>query len=77
MHRQQRDDGWSGMGIGWAITATLLGGIIAWGGLGYIADWLLGTPRVFTAIGMVAGAAGSIYLVYLRYGRGNGDGEGT
>jgi hypothetical protein len=77
MPRQQRDDGWSGTGIGWAITATLLGGIIAWGGLGYIADRLLGTPRVFTAIGMVAGAAGAIYLVYLRYGRGDGDGEGT
>ncbi len=36
-------------------------------------DWLTGTPKEFTAIGMVLGAGLSIYLVYLRYGRGDGE----
>ena len=65
------------MGIGWSITATMIGGIAAWGGLGYLADRLLGTARVFTAIGIVVGACGAIYLVYLRYGKGEGDGGGA
>lgn len=73
----QRKDAWSGMGVGWAITSTLLGGMLAWGAVGYLADRLIGTQHVFTAVGFVLGAAGGIYLVYLRYGRGDGDGEGT
>ncbi|MEA2580813.1 MAG: synthase protein [Actinomycetota bacterium] len=73
---QQRKDAWSGMGIGWAITATMIGGILVWGGVGFLADHLLGTVHVFTAIGMVLGEAGAIYLVYLRYGKGE-DGGGT
>jgi hypothetical protein len=64
-----RDGAWAGMGTGWAITATMLGGIAAWGGLGYLAGLLFGTERVFAAIGMVIGAVGAIYVVYLRYGR--------
>jgi F0F1-type ATP synthase assembly protein I len=71
----RRNDAWSDVGIGWTITATLLGGILAWGALGYLADRLLGTQRVLTAVGMVVGAAGAIYLVYLKYGRGEGGGE--
>jgi hypothetical protein len=27
---------------------------------------------VFTAVGFVVGAVGGIYVVYLRFGRGNG-----
>jgi len=73
---QHRDDAWSGMGTGWAITATMIGGILVWGGLGFLADRLLGTTHVFTAIGMVLGEAAAIYLVYLRYGKGE-DGGGT
>ncbi len=69
-------DAWSGMGIGWAISATLLGGILAWGGIGYGVDWLVGTKHVFTAIGFVVGAVGGVIAVYLRYGR-EGDGGGA
>lgn len=73
MAGSRRDGAWAGMGIGWAITATMVGGIALWGGLGYLADRLLGiTPRILTAVGMVLGAGGAIYLVYLRYGKGNG-----
>jgi hypothetical protein len=61
------------MGLGWAITATLAGGMLAWGGIGFLVDWLVGTDRkVFTALGIVLGAVGGIYVVYLRHGRGNG-----
>ena len=60
------------MGTGWSITATMIAGILVWGGLGYLVDRLVGTTHVFLAIGMVLGAAGSVYLVYLRHGRGEG-----
>ena len=64
------DGAWAGMGIGWAVTATLVGGIAVWGSLGYVADRLLGlNPRVLTAVGIVLGAVGAIYLVYLRFGK--------
>jgi hypothetical protein len=65
------------MGTGWAISATLLGGMLAWGGVGYLIDRLLGTEHVFTGIGFVLGGAGAIYVVYLRYGRGEGGDGGA
>lgn len=71
MSRPQRNSAWSGMGLGWAITATMIGGILVWGGIGYLLDRLVGTENVFTAIGFVLGAAGGIYVVYLRHGRGD------
>ena len=68
-----RDGAWAGMGIGWAVTATMVGGILSWGSLGYLADRLLGLDQpIFTAVGIVLGAAAAIYLVYLRYGKGEG-----
>ena len=36
------DGAWAGMGVGWAVTSTLVGGIVVWGSLGYVADRLLG-----------------------------------
>ncbi len=65
----QRSDGWDGMGVGWAVTSTMIGGIAAWGLIGYLIDRLAGTPNVFSAIGMILGAVGAIYIVYLRYGK--------
>ena len=63
------DSEWSGYGTAWTIIATLFSGILAWGGIGWLLDFLVGTTKVFLPIGMVVGIAGSIYLVYLRYGR--------
>src|ERR671918_1592893 len=60
---------WSGFGTGWAATGTLLAGILTWGGIGWVIDRLANTGRLFLAIGLLVGAAGGIYLVYLRYGR--------
>jgi hypothetical protein len=73
-----RDGAWAGMGIGWAVTATLVGGILVWGSLGYLADRLLGlNSRILTAVGIVLGAGAAIYLVYLRFGKGEGNGGGA
>jgi len=72
---QHRNDAWSSMGIGWTITSTMVGGIAAWGGLGYLADRLLGTDDVFLAIGFVLGAVGAISIIWFRYGRGEGGGS--
>jgi F0F1-type ATP synthase assembly protein I len=54
---------WAGLGIGWAIIATLIAGMLVWGGLGYLLDRLVGTFHVFMAIGTVVGAAGDLRRV--------------
>ena len=64
-----RSDGWSGAGTAWALTGTLLAGILVWGGVGYLVDRLVGFRWLFLPIGMLVGVSASIYLVYLRYGR--------
>jgi ATP synthase protein I len=76
MARPQRSDAWSGMGVGWAITSTLIAGMLVIGALGYLVDALFGTEHVFTGIGFVLGAALGVYAVYLRYGRGSNDAHG-
>jgi hypothetical protein len=58
------------MSTGWTISAYILSGLIVCGGIGFLIDWWLGTPKVFTAIGMVAGAAVSTWWIYVKYGRG-------
>jgi ATP synthase protein I len=60
---------WGGWSAGFAISATLLSGVAVYGVIGYFIDRWLGTAKVFTAIGMIAGAALGIYVVYLRYGK--------
>jgi hypothetical protein len=57
------------MGTGWAITSTMLAGMLVWGGLGFLVDTLVWSSRAFTALGIVLGAALGGYIVYLRYGR--------
>lgn len=57
------------MGTAWALTGTLVAGILVWGGVGYVADRITGFRWLFLPIGMVVGVSASIYLVYLKYGR--------
>lgn len=66
---RRSDTAWAGMGTGWAVTSTMIAGILVWGGIGYLIDRLTGSPNVFFAIGMVLGAVGATYIVYLRYGK--------
>ncbi|HEX6206947.1 MAG TPA: hypothetical protein VF058_01175 [Actinomycetota bacterium] len=63
------DNPWSGFGEAWAVTTTLIAGMVAWGGIGYLLDLWLGFRWLFLPIGMVVGMGGGIYLVYIRYGR--------
>jgi ATP synthase protein I len=59
------------MGIGWAITSTLIAGMLVLGGAGYVLDRVFDSGSGFTAAGIVLGAAFGIYIVYLRYGKGD------
>lgn len=70
MSGPRKSEAWAGMGTGWAITSTLVGGMVTVGGLGYLLDGVLSTGTAFTAIGFLLGAASGIYIVYLRYGKG-------
>ena len=55
--------------MAWTIIAELLAAIAVWGLIGWGIDRLLGTEKVFLAIGLVVGAGAGIYLVYLKHGR--------
>ena len=73
MTSPNRDNAWNSYGTAWSVISTLLAGILVWGGIGWLVDLLAGTDQVFLPAGMVLGVAGSIYLVYLRYGRDHAD----
>lgn len=60
--------GAAGSQIGWASTSTMLGGIVVWGGAGWLLDHWLGT-RFATPTGALLGMALGIYAVVARYGR--------
>jgi ATP synthase protein I len=62
-------EGWNATGAAWSVLGTLFSGILAWGGIGYLIDRLVGFHWLFLPIGMVVGVGTAIYLVYLRYGR--------
>jgi ATP synthase protein I len=67
--RPDPNDLWGGMSTGVTISAYLLSALIVWGGVGWLIDHLAGTGKVFTAIGMIVGAAAGVYLIYLKYGK--------
>jgi F0F1-type ATP synthase assembly protein I len=52
----------------WAVVSYLLGGVILYGGIGWLIDLWLGT-RGFVAVGIVGGAGAGVAIVWLRYGR--------
>jgi F0F1-type ATP synthase assembly protein I len=52
----------------WAVISYLLGGVILYGGIGWLVDLWLGT-RGFVAVGIVLGAGLGIWLVWLRYSK--------
>jgi len=60
------------METGWAITSTMIGGIVALGGLGYLIGKLIGAEQVSTGIGFVLGAGLAVYSIWLRYGKDDG-----
>jgi F0F1-type ATP synthase assembly protein I len=66
-----RYDAWQGVGTGWAVVSTLIAGLIVVGGLGYVADRVFDTGKLLTGIGFVLGGACGVYIVYLRFGKGD------
>jgi F0F1-type ATP synthase assembly protein I len=48
-----------------ALGITLLLILVALGGLGFLADWLLGTLPLFLLIGVVLGFALGLYYMYV------------
>ena len=52
----------------WTIISLLVAGPTAWAGIGWLADRAAGTS-VFVPLGVVLGFVGSLYLVYVKYGR--------
>lgn len=63
-----------GEAVAWSALGSLLGGLVVWGGVGFLVDRLLGTGPLFVAIGAVVGALTGFWIVYLRFGR---DDRGT
>ena len=59
----------SGESMAWSAIATLVGGPLTWGGIGWFIDRWLDTGRAFTASGVIIGFITGIYIVYVRYGR--------
>jgi len=70
--RPDPGDAWRGVGTAWTIIATLLSGIVVWGGIGWLIDRWIDVRALFLPVGMLVGMGASIYLVYLRYGRDDG-----
>jgi F0F1-type ATP synthase assembly protein I len=53
-------------GDAWNALSFLLSGFLLFGGIGWGLDELFGT-RWFTPVGLLAGGAASVYLIYVRY----------
>ena len=56
------------MAAGWTAFSYLISGPLLYGGLGWLVDRWLDT-EVFVVIGLLAGMALSLYMIYLRYVR--------
>lgn len=52
----------------WSIFGYLISGLLFWGGVGWAGDHFLGTTYL-TLVGLLVGAAGALYLIWLRFGR--------
>jgi hypothetical protein len=56
-----------GANDGWTAVGYLLSGILAWTGLGWLADRWLETGGIAIAVCAIIGAVGGIYLVMRRF----------
>jgi F0F1-type ATP synthase assembly protein I len=60
--------GGDGLGDAYTVLGYLLGGLVFWGGVGYLLDRWLGTSFL-VLIGLLVGGAAALYLIYVRYGK--------
>ena len=58
----------AGMNEGMRVLSYLIAGVALYGGLGWLADHLLGTG-FWLPIGIVLGAAAAVYAIIRRFGR--------
>ena len=63
----EREPSGRGAEMVWSIIGTLIAGVLAWGGIGWLLDRWLGT-RYLVAVGIIVGMAGAFYLIVKRYG---------
>jgi ATP synthase protein I len=63
----EREPSGRGAEMVWSIIGTLVAGVLAWGGIGWLLDRWLGTSYL-VAVGIVVGMAGAFYLIIKRYG---------
>jgi ATP synthase protein I len=68
--QRPRDDHEEGSGAnrGMVAISYLIGGMAAWGLIGWLVDSWLHAGGVITAIGVVLGMAGGVYLMVRRMG---------
>jgi ATP synthase protein I len=59
----------SGEHVAHSAIGSLVGGVVVWGGVGVLLDHWLGTGRILTAVGAVAGFFIGFAIVYVRFGR--------
>jgi F0F1-type ATP synthase assembly protein I len=64
-----REPSGRGGDVVWSVIGTLVAGVLAWGGIGWLLDRWLGT-RFLVAVGIIVGMAGAFYLIVKRYGGG-------
>ena len=62
------DDAARGTNKGYQALSYLIGGILVWGGVGWLIDRYVHTGGIATAVGVVIGAAGGIYLLIKHMG---------
>jgi F0F1-type ATP synthase assembly protein I len=67
--REPREPSGRGADVVWSIIGTLVAGVLAWGGIGWLLDRWLGT-EFLVAIGVIVGMAGAFYLIMRRHGGG-------
>jgi ATP synthase protein I len=58
----------AGVDQGMRVLSYLIGGVLLYGALGWLADHLLGTGFLLP-VGIVLGAAGGVYVIIRRYGQ--------
>ena len=67
--RPPKEPSGRGSEVVWSIIGTLVAGVLAWGGIGWLLDQWLDT-NFLVAVGIVVGMAGAFYLIIKRHGSG-------
>jgi F0F1-type ATP synthase assembly protein I len=57
-----------GVNVAYQALGYLLGGMLVWGGIGFLIDWLAGFHYLFLPIGLAVGLAGGIFLTVRQAG---------